>query len=137
MKFIKVRAIVEGYAEGPALISKEPISFYGGIDPRTGVIREKGHPLEGKTVKNTILIFPYGKGSTVGSYVLLSLAKHGVAPKAIVNLESEPIIVIGCLLAKIPLVDKPQEDVFKILNDNENVKVIANKENAYICIEKR
>lgn len=137
MKFIKVRAIVEGYAEGPALISKEPISFYGGIDPRTGVIREKGHPLEGKTVKNTILIFPYGKGSTVGSYVLLSLAKRGVAPKAIVNLESEPIIVIGCLLAKIPLVDKPQEDVFKILNDNENVKVIANKENAYICIEER
>lgn len=137
MKFIKVRAIVEGYAEGPALISKEPISFYGGIDPRTGVIREKGHPLEGKTVKNTILIFPYGKGSTVGSYVLLSLAKRGVAPKAIVNLESEPIIVIGCLLAKIPLVDKPQEDVFKILNYNENVKVIANKENAYICIEER
>jgi len=137
VKFIKVRAIVEGYAEGPALISKEPISFYGGIDPRTGVIREKGHPLEGKTVKNTILIFPYGKGSTVGSYVLLSLAKRGVAPKAIVNLESEPIIVIGCLLAKIPLVDKPQEDVFKILNYNENVKVIANKENAYICIEER
>ncbi len=87
------------------MVSKEPVGFYGGIDPKTGVVIEKGHELEGKNVKDTILVFPCGKGSTVGSYVIYGLKKNGVAPKAIVNKETETIVATGVILAGIPCVD--------------------------------
>ncbi|RLE65902.1 MAG: hypothetical protein DRJ38_02950 [Thermoprotei archaeon] len=133
---IKARTIVEGQVEGKALISKDPISFYGGVDPETGIVREKGHSLEGVSIANKILIFPYGKGSTVGSYVILALAKNNVAPKAIINLESEPIIIIGCILTGIPLVDRPEKNIFDIVKDDDNVKVIARKDSAYILVSR-
>ncbi|MBU7036646.1 MAG: DUF126 domain-containing protein [Theionarchaea archaeon] len=81
------RMISPGKAEGEAIVSPEPIGFYGGIDPKTGMVIEKGHPLEGKTVTGKILVFPRGKGSTVGSYVIYGLEKNGVGPRAIVNEE--------------------------------------------------
>ncbi len=99
------RPLVEGVARGELLVTGEPISFYGGVDPETGVIVEKGHELEGESVAGRILAFPHGKGSTVGSYVLLRLARNGVAPAGIVNARSEPIIIIGCLISGIPLMD--------------------------------
>lgn len=101
------RGLVEGGGRGPVLITSEPISFYGGVDPETGRVVERGHELYGRSVAGTILIFPHGKGSTVGSYVLLRLAKRGRAPSGIVNSESEPIIVVGCALGGIPLMDRP------------------------------
>ena len=64
------RTISPGKALGKALVTSEPIGFYGGIDIKTGVVIEKNHPLEGKSVKGKILVFPCGKGSTVGSYVI-------------------------------------------------------------------
>ncbi|RLE78265.1 MAG: hypothetical protein DRJ44_00120 [Thermoprotei archaeon] len=133
---IKARPIVEGRAEGEALISKNPISFYGGVDPKTGVVREKGHPLEGVSIAGKILAFPYGKGSTVGSYIILALAKNNVAPKAIINLESEPIIIVGCILANVPLVDKPEKNIFDIIKNGDYVRIIAKKDNAYILISR-
>ncbi|HDI12692.1 MAG TPA: DUF126 domain-containing protein, partial [Hadesarchaea archaeon] len=63
------RSISPGKTRGEALVSREPIGFYGGVDPKTGVVIEKGHELEGKCVRGKILVFPQGKGSTVGSYV--------------------------------------------------------------------
>ncbi len=94
-----------GIAEGVALVSRTPISFYGGVDPKTGVIIEQGHELEGACLNDTILVFPCGKGSTVGSYVIYGLQKNGVAPLAIVNQETETIIATGAILAGIPCVD--------------------------------
>lgn len=102
---MKGRMISPGKVKGIALVSKEPIGFYGGINIKTGVVIEKGHPLEGKSVKDTILVFPCGKGSTVGSYVIYGLQKNGVAPKAIVNKETETIVATGVILAGIPCVD--------------------------------
>ncbi|MEM3571460.1 MAG: DUF126 domain-containing protein, partial [Candidatus Bathyarchaeia archaeon] len=64
---LKGRGIVKGYAEGKAIVSKEPISFLGGVDPKTGIVIEKNHELKGKKIAKKIFIFPYGKGSTVGS----------------------------------------------------------------------
>jgi hypothetical protein len=98
--------ISPGKAEGEAIVSKEPIGFYGGIDAKTGVVIEKGHELEGQSVKGKILVFPQGKGSTVGSYVIYGLKKNGVAPSAIVNQETETIVATGVILAGIPCVDK-------------------------------
>jgi len=98
--------ISPGKAMGEAIVSKEPIGFYGGIDAKTGIVIEKGHELEGQSVKGKILVFPKGKGSTVGSYVIYGLKKNGVAPAAIVNQETETIVATGVILAGIPCVDK-------------------------------
>ncbi|MCD6260600.1 MAG: DUF126 domain-containing protein [Thaumarchaeota archaeon] len=95
---LKGRAIWRGWARGEALVSNQPISFYGGVDPETGRIIEKGHELEGRSIAGKILVFPYGKGSTVGSYIILRLKRRGIAPKAIVNLRCEPIIAVGAII---------------------------------------
>ena len=102
---MKGRMISPGKARGEAIVSRTPIGFYGGIDPKTGVVIEKGHELEGQCVKDRILVFPKGKGSTVGSYVIYGLKKNGVAPAAIVNKETETIVATGVILAGIPCVD--------------------------------
>jgi len=105
MEVFKGRTISPGKVEGESLVSKEPIGFYGGIDAKTGLFIEKGHELEGKSVKGKILIFPCGKGSTVGSYVIYGLAKNNQAPLAIVNKETETIVATGAILAGIPCID--------------------------------
>ncbi len=110
---MKGRTIYPGKIEGEAIVSKTPIGFYGGIDASTGIVIEKGHELEGKCVKDKILVFPSGKGSTVGSYVIYGLKKNGVAPKAIINRETETIVATGVILAGIPCVDKINIDEIK------------------------
>jgi len=127
MKF-KCRKINGGYAEGEALVSNEAISFYGGVDPYTGIIIEKGHPLEGIKISNKILIFPYGKGSTVGSYIILRLARRGVAPKAIVNLYAEPIVAVGAIISEIPMVDQLPKKFFDLVNNGMKIIVDADNE---------
>jgi uncharacterized protein len=99
------RLIKAGAAEGEALVSRAPIGFLGGVDGETGCVTERGHPLEGVCVAGRILVFPTGKGSTVGSYVLYQLAANGVAPAAIINAESEPIVAVGAIISDIPMVD--------------------------------
>ena len=103
---MKGRTINPGKAEAEAIVSAEPISFLGGVDPKTGIIVEKGHPLEGKSIKGKVFVFPTGKGSTVGSYVIYGLKKNGAAPAAIINSETETIVATGVILADIPCVDK-------------------------------
>ncbi len=113
---MKGRMISPGKARGEAIVSKEPIGFYGGIDSKTGVVIEKGHELEGKSVKDKILVFPQGKGSTVGSYIIYGLKKNGVAPAAIVSKETETIVATGVILAGIPCVDGIDIDKIKTGN---------------------
>jgi predicted aconitase with swiveling domain len=113
---IKGRIIFNGMAEGEALVTKDPISFYGGVDPETGVIIELGHELEGKSMSGKILVFPKGKGSTVGSYVMYRLKKNGNAPMGIINKECETIVAVGAIISEIPLIDKLEENVYDELN---------------------
>lgn len=103
---LRGRPIVSGRVRGVALVSRKPLSFLGGIDPETGTIMERDHDLKGQTVKGRILCFPHGHGSTVGSYVLYSLVKRGVGPKAIVNVTADPVVVVGAVIAGVPVVDK-------------------------------
>jgi predicted aconitase with swiveling domain len=128
---MKGRTISPGTAEGEAIVSTEPIGFYGGIDIKTGIVIEKGHPLEGKSVKDKILIFPCGKGSTVGSYVIYGIKKNNVAPAGIINKETETIVATGVILAGIPCVDKI--DIEKI-KDGDTVFLDAS--NAEVKIKK-
>jgi putative nucleotidyltransferase with HDIG domain len=106
------RVIRSGHAEGEALVSPDPIGFLGGVDPDTGVVVEPGHPLEGQCVAGRVLVFPTGKGSTVGSYTLYRLARNGLAPAAIINAEADPVVAVGAIIAEIPMVD--QVDVSRI-----------------------
>lgn len=107
------RVIKAGRAEGKALVSRVPISFYGGVDPETGIVVEKGHPLEGKSIAGRVLVFPNGKGSTVGSYIIYRLKKNGKAPVAMINEESEAIVATGAIISDIPMVDKIKIDKIK------------------------
>ncbi len=99
------RKIHHGKATGEALVSNMGISFFGGVDPESGVVVERGHDLEGQSIAGKVLVFPTGKGSTVGSYTLYRLKRAGKAPIAIVNAECETIIAVGCIIAEIPCVD--------------------------------
>ena len=117
------RVISKGYARGEALISKDPISFYGGVDPEKGIIIEKGHDIEGESIANKILIFPRGKGSTVGTYILYGLKIKNLAPKAIINIEAEPIIAVGAIISNIPMVDKVNTKIFDIIKDGDIIEV--------------
>ena len=117
MEQLKGRIIYKGKAEGEALVTSMPISFYGGVDPNTGIVLEKGHELQGQSIKDKILVFPQGKGSTVGSYTLYRMKKNGTAPAAMVNKETETIVAVGAIISEIPFVDKI--DVGKIKTGNK------------------
>jgi uncharacterized protein len=104
------RKIYGGKVAGEALVTTQGISFFGGVDPESGVVVEKGHALEGQSISGKILVFPSGKGSTVGSYTLYRLKKVNKAPAAIVNRECETITAVGCIIAEIPCIDQVSID---------------------------
>ncbi|MGB9854505.1 MAG: DUF126 domain-containing protein [Candidatus Bathyarchaeales archaeon] len=121
---LKGRGIVEGFCKAEALVSTKPISFLGDIDPKTGKVIGKNIDIYGECVADKVLCFPHGHGSTVGSYVLYTLAKNKLAPKAIVNEKADPVIVVGAVIADIPMID--QIDINQI-KTGEIVEVDAHK----------
>jgi predicted aconitase with swiveling domain len=129
---IKGRKICGGRTEGTALVSRTPISFYGGVDPKTGIVIENNHELLGQSIKDKILIFPYGKGSTVGSYILYEMAKNKTAPRAIINIKTETIIATGCILGEIPLMDGISENDFFKIKTGDKIKLDADLGNIEI-----
>ena len=122
---LKGRKVVGGYAEGEALVSVDPVSFYGGVDPETGVVVERGHAVEGECITGKVFVFPTGKGSTVGSYVIYRMKKLGTAPAALINAETEAIIATGCVISEIPLIDRVEGDLFQILRTGQRVRIVA------------
>jgi len=112
-----------------ALVSQKPLSFLGGVDYNSGVVVEKNHDLKGESLKDKILCFPSGHGSTVGSYVLYSLVKKGLGPKAIVNQVADTVVVVGAIIAEIPMVDQidikqiKTGDIVEVDGDKGTVKV--------------
>lgn len=129
---MKGRSIYKGTAQGEALVTSMGISFFGGVDPDSGVVVERDHELEGQSVAGKILVFPTGKGSTVGSYTLYRLKHAGKAPAAIVNTECETITAVGCIIAEIPCVDLiPMDKIesgIQVLVDGEDgiVEIMKN-----------
>ena len=101
---------------GPLLVSPVPVSFLSGIDPVSGIIVEKGHPLQGECIAGKVLAFPYGKGSTVGSYVLYALSRNGHGPAAIINTEAEAIIATGAIIGGIAMIDRIEIPMNRLRN---------------------
>lgn len=112
------RGISKGITEGEVVKVEDPVSFLGDVDPDTGMV------FKAKSVKDSIFVFPSGRGSTVGSYVIYQLKKNGTAPKAMINGKSETIVATGAIISDIPLIDKIQIDLFK---DGDKVELDGNE----------
>lgn len=129
MQEFHARVIKSGRCEGIALVSPEPLSFFGGVDAASGQVVEPDHPLHGQNVAGRVLVFPTAKGSTVGSYSLYRLKRAGLAPAGIVNAESEAIVAVGAIISDIPMVD--HVDITRIrtgdrvIIDGDTVRVTA------------
>ena len=123
------RKICSGQATGEALVSSMGISFFGGVDPESGVVVERGHELEGQSIAGKVLVFPSGKGSTVGSYTLYRLQRGGMAPTAIINKECETITAVGCIIAEIPCVDQVPIDELQ-----SGMRVVVDGERGIVSI---
>lgn len=124
---IKGRSVFKGAGEGEALVSMQAISFLGGVDPDTGIVIERGHELEGENIAGKVLVFPGGKGSTAGSYIIYALARKGIAPQAMINLVAEPIIATGAVIGKVPLMDKLEQNPLNVIQNGDWVRVDGEK----------
>ena len=122
---LKAHIVSRGKAQGDALVSSQPISFLGSIDVKTGIVVEKGHELFGLSIKGKVLVFPGGKGSTVGSYSIYQLKKNGAAPMAMINIRTEPIVAVGAIISDIPLVDNVEENPVNLIKNGDKVLVDA------------
>ncbi len=129
---IRCHRVSGGRSAGKALVTREPISFLGTVDPDTGMVVDPGHELYGRSIGGKVLIFPEGKGSTVGSYVIYQLKKRGAAPAAMINLQSEPIVAVGAIISGIPLVDRVPEDLLSI---EDGIEVVVDADEEVVRIE--
>ncbi len=132
---IGIRPIVEGKVTGSVLLSPHPISFLGDVDSETGKIIDSESSIYGKSLKNTIFVFPRGKGSTVGSYIIYGLRVNNVSPLALVAEEAETIVIAGAILAGIPLVDLPDKDLFSIVKTGDIITIDTSEKT--LTIQKR
>lgn len=90
--------LVDGIAVGHALVTDTPLSFWGGVDPHTGEIIDRRHPLLGASISGRVLVLPSGRGSCTASAVLLEAIANGTAPVGIVVSEIDPILGLGAIL---------------------------------------
>ena len=106
------KVIVKGKAHGIVMKSSNPINFLGAVDKKTGIILDDKHELFQKSIKDVILVFPHGVGSSVGAYTIFSLKSYGSAPSAMICTKADLSVVSGCAIANIPLmiISKEQFD---------------------------
>ena len=125
---IRARPISGGIADGIAVVSRNPVSFLGDVDPETGEVVDRSSDIFGERISGKIFVFPEGRGSTVGTYVLLQMKKKGTAPAGIIMLESEAIVAVGAIISGIPLVDRPEIDVLEVIENGDSLRIISGKE---------
>ncbi len=122
--------VVAGIAKGEVLVTSQSISFWGGVDPAAGLINDPRHELFGQSIAGKVLAFPFGKGSSTGSLIMLELARVGKAPAAIVNVRTEPILATGPIVSKhfygrqIPIISL-DENSFRMLKTGQYATVNA------------
>jgi predicted aconitase with swiveling domain len=131
---LKAKPVTKGIVEGEALVTRMPISFTGGMDPDSGVIREPGHELQGQSVAGKILVFPTGKGSTTGSWQYYAAYKRGHAPAGIINQTAEGVVAVSAIITKTPMVHKLEKDPFDYIETGDFVRIDA--DNGYVEIFK-
>ena len=132
---VKAKPVTSGVVEGEAIVSQMPISFTGGMDPDTGMIREPGHDLEGRSVAGKILIFPTGKGSTTGSWQFYAAYKRGHAPKGIINVRAEGVVAVSAIITNTPMVHELERDPLQLIKTGDFVRI--NADEGFVEIEGR
>jgi predicted aconitase with swiveling domain len=124
------RVVIPGAAEGITIVSKEPLSFWGGVNPDTGEVIDRRHDCSGRMLAGSIFVFPNGKGSSTGSAVLMECVKNHVAPNGIINTKLDPILALGAVIVEvlyqktIPMIILAEEDFDKI-KENDHVTIEA------------
>lgn len=132
---IKGNKIVAGKATGEAVVTKEAISFNGGVDNFTGVVTEPGHELEGVNITGKVLVFLTGKGSTGGSYKIYDMACRGTAPVAFIQVKPESVTTIGAIIGSIPVISQCEQDPTTLIHTGDLVEVDA--DNGTITVTKK
>jgi predicted aconitase with swiveling domain len=123
------RGIVGGEVEGRSLVLKQPLSFWSGLDPETGVLRrgQVDSGLVGKSIKGKILVYPFGRGSTAGGGVLYRSCQTGNAPLAIINMRLDTVVANGVIAANVPTVIELDQNPCQVIETEDLVKVDADK----------
>lgn len=101
MERLSACPIIPGQGEGLALVTTEALSFWGDVDPSTGIVQNARHPLHGERLGGRVLVFPWGRGSCTTSNILLELVRTGCAPAAIINRTVEPVLAVGPLVGEV------------------------------------
>jgi len=134
------RKLTAGVGEGEALVTENSLTFWGGMDPTTGTIIDAQHELCGKKVSGKVLVFPYGAGSSSGCGVIMEMVRLGTHPAAMVNVEKDPVLALGPILAQelygrsFPIVTV-SKTVFKHFRKGDTLKVDA-KKGRIVCFRK-
>jgi uncharacterized protein len=122
------KPVIPGSANGPAMVSAQPLSFWGGYDPATGEIIDRRHDCSGQIASGRVLVFPGGKGSSTSSAILLEAIRRGTAPAAILTLATDPILALGAIVAdelynqSVPMVVLSPTD-FGLIRNGERLAV--------------
>ena len=124
------KIIVQGKAQGKILKTTSPINFLGAVDKRTGMVRDEKYDIFEKSIKDTILVFPHGIGSSVGAYTIYSLKSHKSAPVAMICQKADLTVASGCALANIPMI-VVSNDEFNSLNDGNQITVDTESEKIF------
>jgi uncharacterized protein len=122
---LKGRKIVKGKASGEAVVTKEAISFNGGVDNMTGIVTEPGHELEGVNIAGKVLVFLTGKGSTGGSYKIYDMVSRGTAPVAFIQVSPEGITTVGAIIGEIPVIAGLDQDPTRAICNGDFVEMDA------------
>ena len=131
---IKAKKVAPGIARAKAIVSHTAISFTGGVDPGTGIVREPGHELEGQSIAGKILVFPQGKGSTTGSWQFYATWKRGNAPKGIINVRAEGVVAVSAVITGTPMVHELDQDPFQFISNGDFVTI--NADEGFVEVEK-
>ena len=124
------KVLVSGKAQGIVLKSNDPINFLGTVDKKTGIVSDKHHDLFGTSIKDVILVFPSGVGSSVGAYTIYSIKSNKAAPLAMICKKADLTVATGCALANIPLITITDEKFsslesgMKLLLDTDSSNLI-------------
>jgi hypothetical protein len=117
-----IKIIVQGTASGITLKTSNPINFLGAVDKKTGIIHDQKYDIFEKSVKDSVLVFPHGIGSSVGAYTIYSLKSNGVAPVAMICQKADLTVASGCALANIPMIIVTSEE-FNSIENGQKIQI--------------
>ena len=124
------KVIVQGKARGLVLKTNNPINFLGAVDKLTGTIHDKKHDIFEKSIKDSVLVFPHGVGSSVGAYTIYSLKENGTAPVAMICQKADLTVASGCALANIPMIVVSNEE-FDSIQDGNHIIIDTKSEKIF------